>query len=78
MSRKKLESSTSAAAVHRRPKRREERDKVFYSFGGAAPNRVIKPRKQSLTLDGKKGRANLSKRKLKTRTVHLNSCRNEK
>ena len=36
VSRKKLESSTSVAAVHRR--KREERDKVFYRFGGAAPN----------------------------------------
>ena len=53
-------------AVHRRPKLREERDKVFYRFGGAAPNRVIKPRKQTLTLDGKKGRAKLSERKMKT------------
>ena len=48
-SRKKLESSTSVAAVYRRPKLSEKRDKVFYRFGGAAPNRVIKPRKQSLT-----------------------------
>ena len=35
------------------------------------PNRVIKPRKQTLTLDGKKGRANLAEQKMKTRTVHL-------
>ena len=77
VSRKKLESSTSAAGIHRRPKLREERDKVFYRFGGVAPNRVIKPRKRLLTLDGKKGKANLSERKLKTRksktrTVHFN------
>ena len=43
VSKKKLESSTSVAAVHRRTKLREERNKVFYRFGGAAPNRVIKP-----------------------------------
>ena len=49
VSRKKLGSSISVAAVYRRPKLSEERDKVFYRFGGAAPNRVIKPRKQSLT-----------------------------
>ena len=45
---------------------------------GAAPNRVIKPRKQTLILDGKKGRANLSERKLKTRTVHFNGLKNER
>ena len=54
VNRKKLEPSTSVVAVHRRPKLREERDKVFYRFVGTAPNRVIKPRKQSLTLDEKK------------------------
>ena len=78
VSRKKLESSTSERAVHRRPKLRMERDKVFYRFGGAAPNRVIKPRKQILTLDGRKGRANLSERKMKTRTVHFNGLKNER
>ena len=40
-------------AVHRRPKLGEEKDKVFYRFGGAAPNRVIKPRKQTLNWMGK-------------------------
>ena len=38
LSRKKLESSTSVASS---------------SFGGTAPNRVIKPRKQTLILDEK-------------------------
>ena len=42
------------------------------------PNRAIKPRKQTLTLDGKKGRANLVKQKKKTRTVHFNSLKNER
>ena len=64
-------------AVHRRPKLREERDKVFYRFGGAAPNRVIKPRKQTLTLDRKIGRAILAERKMNTRTVHFNGLKNE-
>ena len=53
LSKKKLESSTSVANSSSKAKPREERDKVFYRFGGAAPNRVIKPRKQTLTLDGK-------------------------
>ena len=65
-------------AVHRRPKLTEERDKAFYRFGGAAPNRVIKPRKQTLTLDGEKGRENLAERKMKTRTVHFKGLRNER
>ena len=54
-SRKKLESSTSVASSSSKAETHadgEERDKVFYRFGGAAPNRVIKPRKQTLTLDG--------------------------
>ena len=65
-------------AVHRRPKLGEERDKVFYRFGGAAPNRVIKPRKQTLKLDGKNGRAILAERKMNTRTVHFNGLKNER
>ena len=65
-------------AVNRRPKLREEKDKVFYRFGGAAPNRVIKPRKQTVTLDGKKGRGILAERKMNTRTVHFNSLKNER
>ena len=64
-------------AVHRRPKLREERDKVFYRFGGTAANRVIKPRKQTLILDGKKGRANLAERKMKNQTLHFNGLKNE-
>ena len=54
VSRKKLESSTSVASSSSKAELREERDKVFYRFGGAAPNQAIKPRKQTLTLDGKK------------------------
>ena len=77
-SRKKLESSTSVASSSSKAELREERDKVFYRFGGAAPNRAIKPRKQTLTLDGKKGRADLSERKMKTRTVHFNGLKNER
>ena len=72
VSRKKLESSTSVASM------REERDKEFYRFGGAAPNRVIKPRKQTLTLDGKKERAILAERKMNTLTVHFNGLKNER
>ena len=68
VSRKKLESSTSVASssskAETQPKRKET--KVFHRFGGAAPNLVIKPRKQKWTLDAKKGRANLSERKMKT------------
>ena len=78
VSRKTLESSTSVASSSSKAELREERDKVFYRFGGAAPNRAIKPRKQTLTLDGKKGRANLSERKMKTRTVHFNGLKNER
>ena len=58
-----IESSTSVASSSSKAELGEERDKVFYRFGGAAPNRAIKPRKQTLTLDGKKGRANLSEGK---------------
>ena len=58
-----IESSTSVARSSSKAELREERDKVFYRLGGAAPNRAIKPRKQTLTLDGKKGRANLSEGK---------------
>ena len=58
VSKKKLDSLTSVAAVHesQRPKLVDERDEVFYRFGGDALNRVIKLREQSLTmtLDGKK------------------------
>ena len=36
---------------------------------------MIKPQKQTLTLDGKKGRANLAERKIKTRTVHFNALK---
>ena len=51
VSRKKLrESSTSVASSSSKAELREERDKVFYRFGGAAPNWAIKPRKQTLTL----------------------------
>ena len=53
--RMKLELSTSVASSSSKAETHaagEERDKVFYRFGGAAPNRVIKPRKQTLTLDG--------------------------
>ena len=54
---KKLESPISVASssskAETQPERKETR-KVFYRFGGAAQNRVIKPRKQALTLDGKK------------------------
>ena len=78
VSRKKLESSTSLASSSSKAELREEIDKVFYRFGGAAPNRAIKPRKQTLTLDGKKGRANLSERKMKTRSVHFNGLKNER
>ena len=78
ISRKKLESSTSVASSSSKAELREERDKVFYRFGGAAPNRAIKPPKQTLTLDGKKGRAKLAERKMKTRTVHFNGLKNER
>ena len=46
VSRKKLESSTSVASSSSKAKLSRRGDKVFYRFGGAAPNRVIKPRKQ--------------------------------
>ena len=78
VSRKKLEYSTSVANSSSKNELRKERDKVFYRFGGAAPNRAIKPRKQTLTLDGKKGRANFSERKVKTRTVHFNGLKSER
>ena len=62
VSKKKLNSLTSVAAAHesQRPKLVDERDEIFYAmlyrFGGDALNRVIKLRKQSLTmtLDGKR------------------------
>ena len=78
VSRKKLESSTSVASSSSKAETQPEskEDKVFYRFGGAAPNRVIKPQKQTLTLDGKKRRANLSERKMKTRTVHFKGLKN--
>ena len=78
VSRKKLESSTRVASSSSKAETQKESDKVFYRFGGAAPNRVIKPRKQTLTLDGKKGRANLAERKMKNRTVHFNGLKNER
>ena len=49
----KDKKNRKAAFIEGRRKLREERDKVFYRFGGAAPNRAIKPRKQTFTLDGK-------------------------
>ena len=55
----------------------EERDKVFYWFGGAAPNRVIKPQKQTLTLDGKKRKSKFVRMKNENRTVHFNGLKNE-
>ena len=80
VSRKKLESSTSVASSSSKAETQRGKRQGIYRFGGAAPNRVIKPRKQtlSLTLDGKKGRANLSERKMKTRTVHFNGLKNER
>ena len=37
---------------------------------------MIKPQKQTLTLDGKKGRANLAKRKMKPESsVHFNGLK---
>ena len=51
VSRKKLESSTSVASSSSKAETQPER-KETRRFGGAAPNRVIKPRKQTLTLNG--------------------------
>ena len=52
VSRKKLKSSTSVASSSSKAEtQRGKRQGVFYRFGGAAPNRVIKPRKQTLALE---------------------------
>ena len=78
VSRKKLESSTSVASSSSKAETQRGKRQGIYRSGGAAPCRVIKPRKETLTLDGKKGRANLSERKMKTRTVHFNGLKNER
>ena len=62
VSRKKLESSTSVAAVHRRPKLSEERDKVFYRFGGAAPGESSNQAAETI---------------IDTRIVHFNDLKNQ-
>ena len=52
VSRKKLKSSTSVASSSSKTEtQRGKRQGVFYRFGGAAPNRVSKPRKQTLALE---------------------------
>ena len=82
VNRKKLESSTSVASSSSKAVTRSERKETRYFIDLVAPrqmaNRVIKPRKQTLTLDGKKGRANLSERKMKARTVHFKGLKNER
>ena len=78
VSRKRLESSASVASSSSRAKTQPDRKGARYFIDLVAPNRVIKLRKQTLTLDGKKGRANLSERKMKTRTVHFKGLKNER
>ena len=54
VSRKKLESSTSVASSSSKAEtHRGKRQGILNRFSGAAPNRVIKLRKQTLTLNGK-------------------------
>ena len=80
VSRKNLDSSASVAStgfIDDRNSAGEERDKLFYTFGGAAPNQVINRENKHRHWMGRKGRANLSERKMKTGTVHFYGLKNE-